>query len=54
MPIAQLGGTQELINILKRLSQEANLTIFLVEQNLDMALEIATRGYIMEKGHIVA
>ena len=48
------GVTQGLIKILKKLSQEANLTIFLVEQNLDMALEIATRGYIMEKGHIVA
>ena len=29
------------------------LTIFLVEQNAILALEIAHRGYVMETGHIV-
>jgi len=48
------GVVQELIKILKELSQEGDLAILLIEQNLDMALEIATRGYILEKGQIVA
>jgi urea ABC transporter ATP-binding protein UrtE len=48
------GATLELIGILKRLCKETDLAIFLVEQNLDMALETATKGYVMEKGCIVA
>jgi urea ABC transporter ATP-binding protein UrtE len=46
--------TEELIKILKKLTYEMGLSVFLVEQNLDMALEIATRGYVMEKGRTVA
>jgi urea transport system ATP-binding protein len=45
---------EELIKILKKLTYEMGLAVFLVEQNLDMALEIATRGYVMEKGRTVA
>ena len=45
---------EELIRILKKLTYETGLAIFLVEQNLDMALEVAVRGYIMEKGRTVA
>jgi len=48
------GAVGELIKILKRLCQESDLAILLVEQNLDMALELTTRGYVMEKGRIVA
>ena len=48
------AATGELIKILKRLSQKTDLAIFLVEQNLEMALEMSTRGYVMEKGCIVA
>lgn len=46
--------TMELIKILKRLCKETELAILLVEQNLNMALEMTTRGYVMEKGCIVA
>ena len=48
------GATQELVEVLKRLGRETDMAILLVEQNLDMALETATRGYVMEKGCIVA
>lgn len=48
------AATGELIKILKRLSQKTDLAILLVEQNLEMALEMSTRGYVMEKGCIVA
>lgn len=49
-----VAATEELIKILKRLTQETDLAILLVEQNLEMALEMSTRGYVMEKGCIVA
>ncbi len=47
-------ATQELVEVLKRLVRETDLAILLVEQNLDMALETVSRGYVMEKGCIVA
>jgi urea transport system ATP-binding protein len=48
------AATHELIEVLLRLRREMGMSILLVEQNLDMALETATRGYVMEKGCIVA
>lgn len=47
------GVTSELIKIFKRLCLETDLAIFLVEQNMEMALELTTKGYVMEKGQIV-
>jgi len=43
----------EIFNILKRLNEEQNITILLVEQNAHLALSIAERGYVMENGKIV-
>ena len=48
------GVIEELIKVLRRLCQESHVAILLVEQNLEMALDLATRGYVMEKGCIVA
>lgn len=39
--------------ILKKINREMGLTIFLVEQNVDMVLDIADSCAIMEKGRIV-
>ena len=47
-------ATQELVKALKRLVEESDMAVLMVEQNLEMALEMSTRGYIMEKGRIVA
>ena len=47
-------ATQELITALKKLVEETSMAILMVEQNLEMAMEMATRGYVMEKGCIVA
>ncbi|MCE8508410.1 ABC transporter ATP-binding protein [Ruegeria pomeroyi] len=44
---------QEIFAILKRLNEEQNMTMMLVEQNASAALELADHGYVMEVGRIV-
>ena len=44
--------TEELFDIIKRLN-ESGITIVLVEQNAHAALNIGTRGYVIETGRIV-
>lgn len=44
---------QEIFGILKRLNDEQNMTMMLVEQNAHAALELADHGYVMEVGRIV-
>ena len=44
---------QEIFGIIRRLNQEQGLTILLVEQNANVALEISQRGYVMEVGGMV-
>ena len=39
--------------LLRRIVKDAGVAVLLVEQNLDLALELADRGLIMEKGQIV-
>ncbi len=42
----------QLIETIGRINRESNTTIFLVEQNANMALRVAHRGYVMESGAI--
>ncbi|SLN71037.1 ABC transporter ATP-binding protein [Ruegeria meonggei] len=44
---------QEIFGILKRLNTEQNMTMMLVEQNANAALDLARHGYVMEVGRIV-
>ena len=44
---------EQIFDIIKRLHQ-AGTTILLVEQNAQMALSVADRGYVLETGKIVA
>ena len=41
-----------IFEIIKRINKESNTTIFLVEQNANLALKVAHRGYVMETGQI--
>ena len=44
---------KRIFEIIKRINTENNTTIFLVEQNANLALQVAHRGYVMENGRIV-
>lgn len=41
-----------IFQIIRRINREQGTTILLVEQNANMALRIAHRGYVMENGSI--
>jgi len=41
---------QRIFQVIERINREENTTIFLVEQNANLALKIAHRGYVMENG----
>jgi len=43
---------QQIFEIIKKVNKENKTTIFLVEQNANMALKIAHRGYVLETGKI--
>ena len=42
----------QIFEIIKKINEESNTTIFLVEQNANQALKLAHRGYVMENGAI--
>lgn len=43
---------KQIFEIIKKINEESNTTIFLVEQNANQALQIADRGYVLENGKI--
>ncbi|WP_028584457.1 ABC transporter ATP-binding protein [Desulfogranum mediterraneum] len=44
--------TKQIFEIIEKINREQNTTIFLVEQNANLALQIAHRGYVLENGRI--
>ena len=44
---------EEIFNIIKRFNEESRSSIFVVEQNVRVALTIAAYGYVMENGRVV-
>ncbi len=43
---------KRIFEIIKKINSENNTTIFLVEQNANLALRVAHKGYVMENGRI--
>ncbi len=43
---------RRIFEVIERINQEDRVTVFLVEQNANLALKIAHRGYVMENGRI--
>lgn len=43
---------KQIFEIIQKINQEHNTTVFLVEQNANLALQVAHRGYVMENGVI--
>ena len=43
---------QQIFEIIRKVNTESGTTIFLVEQNANLALKVAHRGYVMENGRI--
>jgi branched-chain amino acid transport system ATP-binding protein len=41
-----------IFQVIRKINQEDGATIFLVEQNANMALKVAHRGYVMDNGEI--
>jgi branched-chain amino acid transport system ATP-binding protein len=44
----------DIFEIVVRINRERGTTILLVEQNANVALNVADHGYVMENGRIVA
>jgi len=45
--------TRQIFDIILKINKENQTTIFLVEQNANLALQVADRGYVMETGRII-
>jgi branched-chain amino acid transport system ATP-binding protein len=43
---------QNIFEVIQKINKERNTTILLVEQNANMALKIANKGYVMQNGLI--
>ena len=43
---------RQIFEIIRKINKESNTTIFLVEQNANLALKVAHKGYVMETGRI--
>jgi branched-chain amino acid transport system ATP-binding protein len=44
---------EQIFEIITRINAESGTTILLVEQNALMALEVASRGYVLQTGEVV-
>jgi branched-chain amino acid transport system ATP-binding protein len=45
---------KELFRVIRRINQERNMTVLLIEQNARKAISVASGGYVLQKGVIVA
>jgi branched-chain amino acid transport system ATP-binding protein len=43
----------EILDVLRRLNRDTGLTILFIEQNVELALSLAHRGYVLESGRLL-
>jgi branched-chain amino acid transport system ATP-binding protein len=43
----------EILDVLRRINREAGITVLFIEQNVELALSVASRGYILESGRVL-
>lgn len=43
---------RQIFSIIRKINHEHNTTVFLVEQNANLALKVASRGYVLENGRV--
>jgi branched-chain amino acid transport system ATP-binding protein len=44
---------EQFFNLVRRLNEEEGLTVLIVEQNANAALDLSNRAYLLEVGHVV-
>jgi branched-chain amino acid transport system ATP-binding protein len=42
----------EILDVLRRINREEGITVLFIEQNVELALSVAVRGYILESGRV--
>ncbi len=43
----------EILDVLRRINREEGITVLFIEQNVELALSVAARGYILESGRVL-
>jgi branched-chain amino acid transport system ATP-binding protein len=43
----------EILDVLRRVNREEGITVLFIEQNVELALSVAARGYILESGRLL-
>jgi branched-chain amino acid transport system ATP-binding protein len=43
----------EILDVLRRINRERGITVLFIEQNVELALSLAHRGYVLESGRVL-
>jgi branched-chain amino acid transport system ATP-binding protein len=43
----------EILDVLRRINREQGITVLFIEQNVELALSLAHRGYVLESGRVL-
>jgi branched-chain amino acid transport system ATP-binding protein len=43
----------EILDVLRRINRDEGITVLFIEQNVELALSVASRGYILESGRVL-
>lgn len=43
----------EVFNVIKKIASESHISVLLIEQNAQKALDVAQRGYVLQKGSVI-